>query len=307
MSAGGEHREENASTDQKFDGQKRAVYEADDAVYYSSVLFQYANYNNYLSELLEQTRQRRPGYSLRAMAKQIGVSPATLSDVISGKKHFSETKALEVSNKLKLSAREARYFCALVQYQSTKSEEMRALLAAHLRTMNPRLRNEFEVTVDRFNLMAEWYHMAILEMTYLEETRMHVDTIAKSLGITALQAQGAIDLLVRLNLIEALGNGRYRKTHGKYLVQSGVPDEALRKYHHKMLELAQESLVTQTPAEKAVGSETLPLDSADLAEAKEIIETCFQQIIQLSERAKKKDHVFHLGIQLFRLTERRTK
>lgn len=239
---------------------------------------------------------------MRLMATQLGVSPTTLSDVIAGKKHLSDDKASSVAEKLKLNAREARYFRLLVQFQSSKTVETRTDVAAQLRTLNPKLRSDFEIPVDRFTLIADWYHTAILEMTYLERTKLHPQTIAIELGILEEQATEAIELLLRLDLIEALGNGSYRKTNKKFLIQSPTPNEALRQYHSTMLELAKKSLTTQTPKEKSVGSETIPLSSDDLAEANEIIETCFQQIIQLSERSKNKDQVYHLGIQLFRLT-----
>ena len=266
------------------------------------MILNYSSYNSYLKGALTTRQKVNPSYSLRAMAKQVGLSASSLSDVMAGKKNLSENKAVEVANRLKLSPRESRYFCTLVQYQSAKSEELRAMLASQLRSMNPHLRDHFEITVDRFSLIADWYHTAILEMTCFDDNRLYAETISQSLGITVTQAQNAIDLLVRLNLIETLGNSRYKKNNGKVLVQSDVPNQALRKYHHKMMELAQESLRNQLPSEKVVGSETMAIDTADLPEAREIIETCFQQINQLTERAKTKDHVYHLGIQMFRLT-----
>lgn len=267
------------------------------------MIFEFDNYSSYLSGVLEERKKTNPAYSLRAMAKHVGISPSTLSDVISGKKNLSEQTAVELSSRLQLTGRKARYFRTLVQYQTTKNDEIKSLLASQLKVLNPKLRAHFEITADRFNLIAEWYHTAILEMTYLEKTPMTPEHISDALGISITQAKDALNLLMKLELLEPAASYRYKKTKKQLIVQSDIPNQALRRYHHQMLTKAQTSLVTQTPQEKLVGSETIPISSEDFNEANEIIEACFQRIIQLSERSKNKNHVYHLGIQFFKLTE----
>lgn len=273
------------------------------------VIYGFTSYNHYLEHTLRERKKVNPAYSLRAMAKQIGIAPSTLSDVIAGKKDFSEPTALHVANRLKLTGKGSRYFCTLVRYQTTRNEELRSLLASQLRALNPKLREHFTITVDRFKLMTEWYHAAIVEMTFLENFPMNEESIAHSLSISPTQAREALSLLLRLKLLEPARQDRYRKTQSQsqFQVQSEVPNQALRKFHHQMLAMAQASLETQLPSEKVIGSETLPIAFSDLPEAREIIENCFQQMIGLSKRSSKKEQVYHLGIQFFRLTRRSEK
>ena len=236
------------------------------------------------------------------MARQLDLSPSTLSDVLNNKKNLSERTATEVAARLKLTAMQKKYFCTLVQFQISNDDELKALLAHQLRVLNPKMREHFEITVDRFKLMAEWYHTAILELTFLEDIEMSPVNIARVLGITSSQAREGLELLKRLDLIKEQGVDRFAKSRSQMQVQSESPNQGIRRYHYQMLAKAQESLSTQMPDEKMVGSETIPLNIDDLSEAKEIIETCFQQILQLSERSRNKNHVYHLGIQLFKLT-----
>lgn len=266
------------------------------------MIFEHADYKAYLKALLDERKASNKAYSLRAMAESLGVSASTLSDVMAGKKNFSEETATDVADKLRLTGKKKKYFSALVQFQTTKDEDLKSILNAKLKVLNPKLRNHFDITIDRFNLMAEWYHTAILEMTHLDRKKMTPETIATELQISVDQAKSAIELLLRLELIQATGNHHYKKANGKFQAQSEIPNEALRRYHYQMLSKAQESLRAQSPQEKFVGSETIPLNSKDLPKAIDIIESCFQQLLQLADDSLDRDHVYHLGIQAFKLT-----
>jgi uncharacterized protein (TIGR02147 family) len=266
------------------------------------MIFEHSDYQSYLKALLQERKQANKAYSLRAMAEALEISASTLSDVMAGKKNFSEETAQDVAVKLKLTGDKKKYFTSLVQFQTTKDEDLKEILNAKLKVLNPKLRNHFDITIDRFNLMAEWYHTAILEMTHLDRKKLTPDTLSVELSISKEQAKAALELLLRLELIEEEGEGFFRKAKGKFQAQSEIPNEALRRYHYQMLSKAQESLRTQTPQEKFVGSETIPLNSKDLPKAVDIIENCFQQLLQLAENSLDRDYVYHVGIQAFKLT-----
>lgn len=271
------------------------------------MIYEHSSYSKYLKALLFERQSLNKAYSLRAMAQNIGVSASTLSDVINGRKNFSEEMAQTVASKLKLSGRKTKYFMALVQYETTKNEELKLLLLNQLRVLNPKLREHFDFNMDQFRFMSDWYHMAILEMTYLPQQSFKPEDLAKSLGITETQAKEALVLLQRLELLEPTDSGSYQKTKKQFKFQSSTANLALRKFYHQMLGKAQESLHTQTPQEKMIGTETLPLNVEDLPAAKDIIEFCFQQMLELSKRSQNRTHVYHLGIQFFQLNSRGNK
>lgn len=267
------------------------------------MIFEYSSYSQYLKKVLEDRQASNPSYSMRALAQNLGVSASTLSDVMNGRKNFSERTARQVGEKLKLTDRKIRYFQTLVHFETTKDEELKLLLAGQLRVLNPKLREHFEVSVDQFNLIADWYNAAILEMTYIKDQPMDPESVAQRLDISITQAKEALNLLQKLDLLDPVGNARFQKKKSQFLFQSGIPNQALRKFHHEMLAKAQTSLQTQSPKEKAIGSETVAINIEDLPEARDIIEACFQQILDLSKRSQNKTDVYHLGIQFFKLTK----
>jgi uncharacterized protein (TIGR02147 family) len=266
------------------------------------MVYDYKDYRSFLKNVLAERIVKNPKYSLRAMAKQIGMAPSSLSEVLAGKKNFSSEAALKVAQGLRFSAKERDYLSILVQLETVKSEKVRMDLLEKLATLHPD-RTIHNLNLDLFKSISDWYHLAIQNMVDLHGFDFTSMNIAKSLGITKAQADAAIDRLERLELIEKNADGKYVRCLDNILVQSATPNEALRQYHRQMLAKAIDSIDTQSPKEKLIGSENMIFDSENLAKANDIIENCFSELIQLSKKSKKKNTLYHLGIQFFKLTK----
>jgi hypothetical protein len=66
-----------------------------------------------------------------------------------------------------------------------------------------------------------------------------------------------------------------------------------------MLERASQSLEALRPAERVTGSETFPMDSSLIEEARELSEEFFSRLVELSARSARRDAVFHASLHLF--------
>ena len=268
------------------------------------MIYEHTNYRTYLKAWLAGKIAENPAFSLRAMARKCGVAPSTLSEVLKGVKNLSSEKAMRIAEKVGLHADEQEYFCRLVQFESTKSPEARSALFTKLQTQAQTQRSTVnDLSVDVFKVIADWYHFPILEMTGLANFRFTPPNIAKRLGITTLEAEVAIERLTRLELLEQDAKKQYRKTNSRWVAQAQKPNESLRQFHRQMLGKAIESLSTQTPKEKVVGSETFAIDTRQVEEARKITNEYFDRMVALSDRAKNRDEVYHLGVQFFKLTQ----
>lgn len=267
-----------------------------------SSVFEHASYRTFLKSVLADRIARNGSYSLRAMAKQLGIVASHLSAIHNGAKNLSNEAALKISRKLELSSAETDYFCTLVQYENAKEPDLKNAFFERLQAMNPK-REVKDLSVDAFKMIADWYHIPILEMTNITGINLTAKEIAKRLGITELESQVALERLERLELLERNAKGRYEKVHGNSVFKSDIPNMALRRFHKQMLERAIDSLETQTPQERYVGSQTFPIDLAQLDEARSLIDEFRKKLVELFIRGKKKTHVYHLGVQLFRVTK----
>lgn len=264
------------------------------------MIYDHMECRTFLQEEFDRRCAKNSAYSMRAFAAQIGLAPSTLSEVLRGKKAISANMAFQIASNLGLKEKESDYFCALAQFATVKDPDVRGALQERLRAMNP-ARQTWDLSLDAFRIISDWYHLPMLEMTSLDEP-LTAEGASRALGISLAEAQGAIDRLMRLELIALEERGRIYRTKGRNITQSASPDAGLRRFHKQMIGKALESIETQTSAEKFVGSETFPFDPESLPEAKEIFEEFFNKMLQLGRKKRGKRAVYHLGVQLFRLT-----
>ncbi len=282
------------------------------------MIFEHNNYRAYLKSTLVERISKNPAYSLRAFAKTLGIQPSQLSEIYSGKKNLSLQAALKTAKKLGLNQKETDYLCTLVQYEATKSEELKSSLNERLKQLNEKYELR-DLSIDVFKAISDWYHIPILEMSTLHCTLSDLqganppgfqftpDKIAKRLGITVHEASAAIERLERLELLEKDKKRGYRKVHSNALFKSNKPNTALRLFHKQMLEKAIESLESQTPQEKYIGSQTFSIDLTQLEQAKTLADEFRKKLVLLFSKGKTKTETYHLGIQLFRLTTHKEK
>lgn len=271
-----------------------------------TMIFEHTNYREFLRSELVTRIQKNPQFSLRSLARRIGISPGLLSSVLNGRKNLSRETAHLTAEALGLREKESEYFQLLVDLAKIDQSEIRSNIQKRLESLAPpRKSKRQEVSLDHFKLISEWYHYPILELSGVTGFQLKPQAIAKSLGITIHESKSALSRLVRLGLITKDAHETYSRSVGSCVSSAAVPSPALRKFHRQMLEKAMESLETQTPNEKLVGSETLAFSEKALPEAGTIIEECFEKLLALSNRLPRKDHVYHLGIQFFRLTQSR--
>src|ERR1700733_11819237 len=97
-----------------------------------------------VAELISRQR-RNPAYSLRSFARDLGISPAALSQVLNSKRNFSRTNLTKVIEKLGLSP----------------SEKNRAF--QELSSGAADLADDQFMTLhdDVFRFMSDWYYFAI--------------------------------------------------------------------------------------------------------------------------------------------------
>jgi uncharacterized protein (TIGR02147 family) len=134
------------------------------------VIYQHDSYRNYLRSVLADRIGSNPSYSLRALARALGLTPSQLSHVLQGEKNLSHERALQVATRLGLDARQTEYFGLLVQRESTKSIQLKEAALARMREINPASAAK-DLSVDAFRAISDWYHAAILEIMSLQGIR----------------------------------------------------------------------------------------------------------------------------------------
>lgn len=267
------------------------------------MVFEYTDYRDYLKNVLAQRISKNPKYSLRAMARSFAISPALLSQISNGQRNLTALNAVRLAKKLGLNKRESDYFCSLVQYQDAKHMESKALLLEKISALRSR-RDIHSVPLDAFKALADWYHYAVIEALRIKKFKPTPKNLAKKLGISSVEAELALERLVRLGMIEPTPDGGYKQTHNGRKAISTDANLALQTFHQQMLEKAIASLSSQSPKERHVGSETFALDLAQIPEAQRRINDFLDDMADYFSNSEKPTEVYHLGVQFFRLSRK---
>jgi len=230
-----------------------------------------------LSQELKRRCGKNPSYSLRAFAKALAVDPATLSQILNGKRSVRAAKAEEL-------ARRAGVSLAPVALQAVEP--------AH------------SFSIDVFTAISEWYHMAILQLFKLKEFKSEPRWIARRLGVHVEEIKDAMARLERIGLIEPVKDGGWNLiTDQVTTLSTPFTYPAFRKYQKQILEQAIEAL-EEVPIEKRdQSSMVMRFPVKRIQEAKEDLKNFRRSFCAKYENDQTCDEVYQLSLSFFPVTE----
>lgn len=239
-----------------------------------------------LSKELIERKKRNPSYSLRAFARDLGIGATTLSDVLSNKRRPSKKNILKIVNNLALSPSVQNHLLLNNRNKIIESKELQTLILID----------------DQFNLISNWYYLAILNLAKTTDNLYDVDNFSKRLGISNAQTTMAIETLKRLNLINIV-NGKLVRTKKSIETEDNVPSSAVRKFHKENLDLAKASIDRDTIEMRDFFSMHMAIDPDKIPEAKKILEKAISKIEKTLE-TNGATEVYAFCCQLFPLSRK---
>lgn len=236
----------------------------------------------FLLDELASAQSRNPSYSMRALAKRIGVSQAAISQILAAKRPLTKKTAEKILKGL-----------------DRNPEEIWDVLQSESGDQGFK-----SIDMDTYHLIADWYYYAILSLTQTQDFRSEPEWIAARLGISEKVARDAVDLLLRLDLLEFdQKTKKIKSTNEQIAAISPIANAALKKACRQNIQLSEKALEETEFDERDFTAITLCFDPAKMNEAKKIIKTFRRQFCRTMESYSKKE-VYKLTVQLFPLTKR---
>lgn len=258
------------------------------------------NYRLILEGEFDGRKRRNPGYSLRAYARDLELPASKLSEILRGICGLSAQSATKLAKKLQLTPEESKYFIYAVEAQHARSKKSKI----HARKMLSELKQseDFdEISLERFRIISDWWHFAILELTELDDFSSSHEWIASRLGLSLQVVEDAIERLIDFGLLENI-SGKLIQTHINLATPSGIPSREIRKHHSQILMKAQESLAVCSIEERDFSAMTMVIDDEQMEEAKKLIKDFRRNFDRLMKQSStKKKRVYTLAIQYFPL------
>lgn len=208
---------------------------------------------------------------------------SSLSQVLSGKRPLSKRTIQNLCTKLSATPQDLRSF-GLLERNLSDNEY-------------------FQIDVDAFSAISDWYHAAIMELTYINGFKSDPKWIAQKLSITVGEAKSAVERLTRLNLVKS-ENGTLMKTSRQLTNQSSVVTSAAhREFQKQLVEKALTAIEECDIEEKDITSMTMAIDEKNLEKARELTRNYRRDLCKLLESGTQ-TRVYNLGIQLYPISKK---
>lgn len=249
------------------------------------MLMQSQSVQEFLSGEFSRRMRTNPRYSLRAFARHLNLSPGELSEILRSKRPLSHKSALKVAESLGLNALETSQLLNLVSPGVHAAQPYQAIT----------------LSMDYFHTISDWYCFAIVNLMECPDSLWEAQWIARRLSITKMEAQTAMDRLLRLELVAPDEMGRYKPAKDFVASPDQIPSEAIRSFHRQIMNKALQALDNQNVAERDFQGVSFACDPKHLPELKKEISAFADHIARRFSKAKKSE-VYHLELALFRLS-----
>lgn len=256
-------------------------------------------YRRFLTRELEDRCQRNPRYSLRAYARDLGLQPGKLSEILRGRCGLSGAMASSLSDRLKLNAQEKRHFIALVEAEHARSPLRRQQAREDLKTLEAQ-HGFSEVDLERFKIISDWQHLAIHELFLTKGFAGTPAAAARKLGLTEAQALDAMERLAAFGLLQ-IAEGLWSRVEMSLGHSTGLPSREIRRHHGQLLERAMGALENVSTEERDFSSLTLAIPEEALPRVRDMIKEFRRRLNREMEEARDKDRVYCLNVNFFPL------
>jgi uncharacterized protein (TIGR02147 family) len=256
------------------------------------------HFSDLLETELDRRKQVNPRYSLRKFASDLGLSSPFLSRLLQREKRLSDSRAIEIAKALPWSATRRALFTLLARRDNASSDAARRELDAAIAVAAAADTAYTPLDGDAFKVIARWYHAAILELVTIAGFEPTPRAIAARLRITALEAELAVDRLLRVGAL--VRKGDRLEPSDSHVFAGGVPSKAIRSFHADMLAKAGAALAHDDFASRDITGVTVALDAGRMAEAVAMIQAFRAEFVARFNPGPR-TAVYQLAVQLFRL------
>lgn len=233
-------------------------------------------------------------YSLRAYASYLGLSPASLSKILSNKVEVSPKILKQIAPKLNLTP---------AQYNKLEDSLKKIKKSNSIKFIeNEGIR---KLQMEEFNFISDWYHFAILEIFNLDHYDDSPEWIAKKLGIDEAKVEAALDRLINLKLLEYDNKGHIvLSSDFTSVLDYSFSSTAMRERQKQIMKLSSSKIDMVNIEKRDNSSLTITVDEKLIPEIKDKIKN-FRRTLgnYIVKNSKKRTGIYELQISFIPLTE----
>lgn len=249
--------------------------------------------------------KHRPGYSLRAFARDLKVSVSLMIEVMKGKKGISPTMAAKITKGLNLSLDETELFLNLVTAAHARSPKAREI--ANLKALGQieHSKHFTHLDADCIAFISDWRYLVIYEAAKLDSFDGSAQWFVKALNFEPAFVKKSLELLKRLDVLSIVDR-KLVFSKKNILANFTIPDPYVTSAHQSILSLARNKIASTIPAEREFISGFLPVESALLPKTKQKIREFSKELMMEHDKMHKHEQLYCYAIQFFPLSNKKT-
>lgn len=257
-----------------------------------------------LKDAFKRKALRKSGYSQRALARDLGVSAAFVTNILTGRKFPPRLLVSRLLDILEMDSIEKQEYAKKLTLEKEKSGQLSALLGATFQSSRAVRGARVNIAAAR-GFLSRWYNFAVLEIFSTPTASRGIEGIAKALGLKKHEVSDAVDILLREELITKTETG-YKKANDHLYIPTAKSRVEMRNLHAQMIDKAKAELLTKTSeydfSRRLITGFTFTCRPEDVEEMKNRLH---QFLSQLTAEFSAGDcsQVYQINAQLFPLTK----
>lgn len=271
-------------------------------------VFNYTSYRLFLKDIYEDNKVRNKNFSYRYIAQKVGFKSAGhFTQIIKGQANISNLLVSQFSKFLKLKKRECEYFELLVNFDQAKTQEQKR--SYFERILNFKEISAKVLSADQYEFYQKWYYAVIRDMLSIYKFTGEYRELANYIfpSISTAQAEKAIKLLLKLDLISVNEKGVYEVTNSFISTKSQEHSIALSGYASQMINRAKMAVDMMPKEDRIISWAGFSVSKNTFNLIREEIRLSRKRILSFVERDEKPDRVYHFNSQLFPVSEKISK
>lgn len=199
----------------------------------------------------EKKKWKKPSYSWRLLASQLGISHAFLSNVLNEKKSFPLNRLDLLIELLELDAfGKRRLLSAFLESRLNKMKEesssLNSFLTERLDTEPAEPSVFSEIPHEKVELFQKWYLPVVLDLVPTANFKLDFEWISKTIGISKYEATWAWQYLESAGLVIKDASGRWCKVADKLRMPTGSSLKQMQLFYKQIFSKAQTLMETRT-------------------------------------------------------------
>ena len=270
-------------------------------------IFEYIDYRKYLRDYLDTRKQENSAYSMRALASKIQCNPGFFNRILTGERNLMPAHVVELSNVMKLSKKELRYFELLVSFNHAKKqlerdhyfEQMQQFRKMHIK----------EVTVDQFAMYTHWYYLVLRELLSIYPDADLSEGCCRKIArefqppISPSQVREALLVLLALGVIRKNEQGILKPLDSFTASGSDVPQVIVNRFLLEFAGLASQAIDMIPRQERRFSTLTFTVSEKMFIKMSERIDEFRRELLCMVEQDDgDPERVYHMNFHLFPVT-----